>query len=105
MPLLVGLQDIATARRSLDGTLQLERRGGDGEVYEEEVDLEDLAAKKAAGGGLIDSVANMANSILGAGMLSILVLALRKFTSHDPRYYWQVTAYFVGVIIETYTQP
>ena len=63
MPLLVGLQDIATARRSLDGTLRLEQRGG----LDDEVDLEDLATKSTAGGGMLDSIANMANSILGAG--------------------------------------
>ena len=68
MPLLVGLQDIATARRCLDGSLQLERRGENGEAYaEDSLDLEDLETKSAAGGGMLDSIANMANSILGAG--------------------------------------
>ena len=33
----------------------------------EEVDLEELAKKRTAGGSLVDSVANMANAILGAG--------------------------------------
>ncbi|TCD71234.1 hypothetical protein EIP91_011712 [Steccherinum ochraceum] len=69
MPLLVGLQDIATARRSLDGSLRLEHRGSDGDTYTEDVDLEDLAVKQSAGGGMLDSVANMANSILGAGII------------------------------------
>ena len=68
MPLLVGLLDAATARRSQDGTLQLENRGMFAE-HDEEVDLEELAAKRTAGGGLLDSIANMANSILGAGEL------------------------------------
>jgi len=71
MPLLVGLQDIATARRSLDGTLQLESRGANGDSYGDDLDLEDLAAKKSAGGGLFDSIANMANSILGAGIIGL----------------------------------
>ncbi len=66
MPLLVGLLDSASARRSQDGTLQLENRGMFAE-YEEPLDLEELAAKQDAGGGLLDSIANMANSILGAG--------------------------------------
>lgn len=57
MPLLVGLMDSAAARRSADF--------GDGDDIP--LDLEDLAAKRTAGGGLLDSVANMANSILGAG--------------------------------------
>ncbi|KAI0699242.1 amino acid transporter [Cytidiella melzeri] len=67
MPLLVGLLDSASARRSVDGTLQLENRG----MFEESgetVDLEELAAKRTAGGNLFDSIANMANSILGAGL-------------------------------------
>lgn len=59
MPLLVGLMDSAAARRSIDLS--------DGDVGSE-VDLEGLAAKRTAGGSMIDSVANMANSILGAGM-------------------------------------
>ncbi|KLO19479.1 amino acid transporter [Schizopora paradoxa] len=61
MPLLVGLMDSAAARRGSD--------------YEDEsdipLDLEDLAAKRTAGGGLLDSVANMANSILGAGIIGL----------------------------------
>jgi len=31
------------------------------------VDLDELAAKQSSGGGLLNSVSNMANSILGAG--------------------------------------
>ena len=68
MPLLVGLLDSATARRSVDGTLQLEQQGvpvPDTDIRD--IDLEELAAKRTAGGGMLDSVANMANSILGAG--------------------------------------
>lgn len=68
MPLLVGLLDSATARRSVDGTLQLEHRGElGGEPPDDSIDLEELAAKRTAGGGMLDSIANMANSILGAG--------------------------------------
>ena len=73
MPLLVGLLDAATARRSQDGTLQLENRGMFAE-HDEEVDLEELAAKRTAGGGLLDSIANMANSILGAGKVTIMLV-------------------------------
>ncbi|CCM01461.1 uncharacterized protein FIBRA_03515 [Fibroporia radiculosa] len=68
VPLLVGLLDSATARRSVDGSLQLQQRGGDAN---EDVDLEELAAKRLAGGGVFDSVANMANSILGAGIIGL----------------------------------
>ncbi|KAI0344841.1 amino acid transporter [Trametopsis cervina] len=70
MPLLVGLLDSASARRSTDGTLQLENRG----MFDEstpDIDLEELAAKRTAGGGLFDSIANMANSILGAGIIGL----------------------------------
>ncbi|PCH43754.1 hypothetical protein WOLCODRAFT_104108 [Wolfiporia cocos MD-104 SS10] len=70
VPLLVGLLDSATARRSVDGTLQLERRDGNGDD-EDHLDLEAIAAKRQAGGGLFDSVANMANSILGAGIIGL----------------------------------
>lgn len=37
-------------------------------VGEDSINLDELAAKQNAGGGLIDSIANMANSILGAGV-------------------------------------
>jgi hypothetical protein len=36
-------------------------------VGEDTIDLDELAAKRTAGGGLLDPIANMANSILGAG--------------------------------------
>lgn len=61
MPLLVGLLD-TSHRRSLDLPLRLSRGDND-----EEYNLEEIRAKRTAGGGLLDSVANMANSILGAG--------------------------------------
>ncbi|EKM54468.1 uncharacterized protein PHACADRAFT_146436 [Phanerochaete carnosa HHB-10118-sp] len=74
MPLLVGLLDSATARRSVDGSLQLERRTERGEeLSDENIDLEELAAKRTAGGGMLDSIANMANSILGAGNALLLL--------------------------------
>ena len=62
MPLLVGLLDSAAARQSLDRPLLLTSPGN-----LESADLESVLAKKTAGGGLVDSIANMANSILGAG--------------------------------------
>ncbi len=77
MPLLVGLLDSASARRSQDGTLQLEQRGATGDDWSDNVDLEELAAKRTAGGGMLDSVANMANSILGAGMTFMIVMVSR----------------------------
>ena len=59
MPLLVGLLDSSSIQRGLDSPGE--------ESYPPRIDLEELAAKQTAGGGLLDSVANMANSILGAG--------------------------------------
>jgi sodium-coupled neutral amino acid transporter 11 len=69
MPLLVGLADTAAVRRSADGGIALLRLDGtpfspDGETGPT---LEELAARRTAGGGMLDSIANMANSILGAG--------------------------------------
>jgi len=62
MPLLVGLLDASTVRRSLDIPM-----GVDGAPTYSDVDLDALAAKQGRGGGMLNSIANMANSILGAG--------------------------------------
>jgi sodium-coupled neutral amino acid transporter 11 len=68
MPLLVGLFDSSASQRSLDASIQM-RTGNETSVIvgEDTIDLDELAAKRTAGGGLLDSIANMANSILGAG--------------------------------------
>jgi sodium-coupled neutral amino acid transporter 11 len=62
MPLLVGLLDASEVRRSLDIPMSV-----DGVPEYSDVDLDELAAKQSAGGGMLNSIANMANSILGAG--------------------------------------
>jgi len=62
MPLLVGLLDASAVRRSLDIPM-----GVDYAPEYSDVDLEELVAKQGAGGGMLSSMANMANSILGAG--------------------------------------
>lgn len=67
MPLLVGLLDSSESRRSLEHPLPL--HDSDGHV---DATLEEIAAKRIAGGGLIDSIANMANSILGAGNAHVM---------------------------------
>lgn len=72
MPLLVGLLD-SSARRSLDVSIPLHQGNGNGTSYGNEIDLETLAAKHSTGGGMVDSVANMANSILGAGIIGTLL--------------------------------
>ncbi|KAF8735880.1 hypothetical protein AX14_001329 [Amanita brunnescens Koide BX004] len=66
MPLLVGLLDSSAARQSLDRPLPLSSPGS-----HDSVDLESILAKTTAGGGLLDSIANMANSILGAGIIGL----------------------------------
>ncbi|KAG6811900.1 hypothetical protein H0H92_005358 [Tricholoma furcatifolium] len=63
MPLLVGLVD--TARHSMDAPNGHEMSGGS-----DDYNLDDLATKPTAGGSLLDSIANMANAILGAGEVS-----------------------------------
>ncbi|KAI9463655.1 transmembrane amino acid transporter protein-domain-containing protein [Lactarius psammicola] len=63
MPLLVGLLDASTIRRSLDIPM-----GPDGVSAYADVDLDELAAKQSSGGGILNSIANMSNSILGAGL-------------------------------------
>lgn len=63
MPLLVGLLDSSAIRRmSLDAPI-----GMDGVSDCVHVDLDELAAKQSSGGGILNSIANMANAILGAG--------------------------------------
>jgi sodium-coupled neutral amino acid transporter 11 len=72
MPLLVGLFESSAARRSLEvsGAHEMVGEGG--------YDMEELAAKRTAGGGMVDSIANMANSILGAGTLSLTRCRLQR---------------------------
>lgn len=65
MPLLIGLLDSAHIRRSQDGGIPLTHDGQSDEEVDEE--LEGVIAKGKHGGGILDSIANMANSILGAG--------------------------------------
>jgi sodium-coupled neutral amino acid transporter 11 len=68
MPLLVGLFDSSASQRSLDASIQMRTGNGTSVIVgEDTIDLDELAAKRTAGGGLLDSIANMANSILGAG--------------------------------------
>lgn len=62
MPLLIGLADSSAVRRSLDDAIPLSDAYDNGGL-----DLEELAAKQHSGGGMMNSIANMSNSILGAG--------------------------------------
>ena len=65
MPLLVGLLESTQIRRSQDGSMLLTHSGESGDEIDEE--LEGIVPKGNQGGGMLDSIANMANSILGAG--------------------------------------
>lgn len=64
MPLLIGLLDSTHIQRSQDGSMLLT---GNGQSQEVDEDLEGIVTKEQNGGGMLDSIANMANSILGAG--------------------------------------
>ena len=90
MPLLVGLLDASTVRRSLDIPL-----GVDGESTYSDIDLEELAAKQAGGGGMLNSIANMANSILGAGVWPAhLPLALIDGSPRSRDHWCVIRSYF-----------
>jgi sodium-coupled neutral amino acid transporter 11 len=67
MPLLTGLLEHASVRRAADGSLALVSQDGNVDDGAPEPDLEALAARRTAGGGVLDSIFNMSNSILGAG--------------------------------------
>jgi sodium-coupled neutral amino acid transporter 11 len=70
VPLLVGLLDSAAARRSLDSSIPLSSSlNGHAVTADDALNLDEIAAKRTAGGGMANSIANMANSILGAGKL------------------------------------
>ncbi|KAF5370657.1 hypothetical protein D9758_001805 [Tetrapyrgos nigripes] len=68
MPLLVGLIDSSTQRSLVD---HLPLHTGNGHTENTDINLSELASKSTAGGGMVDSVANMANSILGAGIIGL----------------------------------
>ncbi|KAG8213682.1 amino acid transporter [Butyriboletus roseoflavus] len=68
-PLLVGLMDSSAARMTPDTTIPMYESGNQGSSSS--LDLSEVAAKQHAGGGMLDSVANMANSILGAGIIGL----------------------------------
>ncbi|KIM26967.1 hypothetical protein M408DRAFT_175835 [Serendipita vermifera MAFF 305830] len=66
MPLFVGLLDSATQRApATTHGISLGRHS----LEDGDTNLEELAKQRTAGGGMIDSIANMANSILGAGII------------------------------------
>lgn len=66
MPLLVGLVETSAVRRSVDASIPL-YNGNENHSQDEPINIEEVAAQRVAGGNMVDSIANMANSILGAG--------------------------------------
>lgn len=90
MPLLVGLFDSSASRRSQDNpSLPLSGVDSNGNcvvIGDHTFNLDELAAKRTSGGGLVDSIANMANSILGAGKLPKRFTFIAWFISS--RYNW-----------------
>ncbi|KAF8210288.1 transmembrane amino acid transporter protein-domain-containing protein [Mycena galopus ATCC 62051] len=73
MPLIVGLFDASASRGGrVDATIPLLPTNGHEVSHPtSEVDLEELAAKRISGGNLFDSIANMTNSVLGAGIIGL----------------------------------
>ncbi|KAF9222527.1 amino acid transporter [Gyrodon lividus] len=69
IPLLVGLMDSSTSQRTPETTIPMYESGTQGSLTN--LDLGEVATKQHAGGGMLDSVANMANSILGAGIIGL----------------------------------
>ncbi|KDQ53489.1 hypothetical protein JAAARDRAFT_39173 [Jaapia argillacea MUCL 33604] len=87
-PLLVGLLDSSTSRLTpssiplpspASGPFSTTNGIPEGQSTGTQIDLEELAAKRDGGGGLLNSIANMSNSILGAGIIG-LPYALRLST-------------------------
>ncbi|KAL4080369.1 transmembrane amino acid transporter protein-domain-containing protein [Scleroderma yunnanense] len=68
IPLLAGFMDSLASRRTPENIIPMYEPITQEAVPECHVDLEEVAAKQWTGGGMFDSVANMANSILGAGL-------------------------------------
>ncbi|KAJ1304499.1 hypothetical protein OPQ81_005644 [Rhizoctonia solani] len=83
MPLLVGLADASEVRRNPDLPMHTFSNGQTGSamvngrvVFDDDdlagrVDLAELAAQQHKGGNMLDSMFNMANSILGAGIIGL----------------------------------
>jgi hypothetical protein len=82
MPLLVGLLDTA-AHRDPATTHGISMSRRDQPETNGDIDIENLA-KQRTGGGMLDGIANMANSILGAGRCSELT---EPGISNRPRRY------------------
>ncbi|KAI6032961.1 amino acid transporter [Pisolithus orientalis] len=71
IPLLTGLMDPQGARRTPDTIIPMYEPAAREESLTSPVDIAEMAAKQHAGGNMFDSVANMANSILGAGIIGL----------------------------------
>ena len=70
----MGLMDSSAAQRTPDTTIPMYDSESQG--TSPDFDLSEVASKQHAGGGMLDSVANMANSILGAGKLYLIYVVM-----------------------------
>ncbi|KAG1716628.1 hypothetical protein ID866_506 [Astraeus odoratus] len=80
IPLLGDFIDSLASRRTPEAMIPMYEPVAQESTFTGEVDLEEVAAKQWAGGGMLDSVANMANSILGADWTIRLVVLNAKLS-------------------------
>lgn len=76
----------SASQRTPDTTIPMYASGNSGSSLD--LDLSEVAAKQHAGGGMLDSIANMANSILGAGKLHPVHIDI--YTHKHNRHHWYV---------------
>ena len=97
VPLLAGFMDSLTSRMTPEAIIPMYESIEQETVSDSHVDLDEVAAKQWAGGGMFDSVANMANSILGAGKSDSCLDGMQ--ISRVSRYHWCVRPLWFGVIL------
>lgn len=71
VPLITGFMDSQRTQGALDTIIPMYEAAAREESLTSPIDIEEMAAKQRAGGNMFDSVANMANSILGAGIIGL----------------------------------
>ncbi|KAI6125719.1 amino acid transporter [Pisolithus croceorrhizus] len=71
IPLITGFTDSRGTQGALDTIIPMYQPAALEESSISPIDIEEMAAKQQAGGNMFDSVANMANSILGAGIIGL----------------------------------
>lgn len=71
IPLITGFMDSQRTQGALDTIIPMYEPAAREESRTSPIDIEEMAAKQQAAGNMFDSVANMANSILGAGIIGL----------------------------------